>query len=407
MTRDDKEVYLGRFGVPQHPKARRPRGELEGTGEPGPPGPQGPEGPQGPPGPQGAEGPTGPTGPEGPQGPQGDTGATGPTGDQGPQGDPGNGWLITAGTPGPNEGQDEDFAYDPATGDIYYKYPTVGWLIFGNNTGPQGPEGPEGPTGGPGPIGPEGPEGPQGATGATGPKGDEGDRGVSVWSGEGHPSTWAPPEASELDTYIDTLSGDVYRVSTGSWTYILVGNIQGPQGPQGPQGEQGEEGPTGPPGPAAGFSPGMLMQYAGAAAPAGWLLCQGQAVSRTTYADLFAAIGTAYGTGNGSTTFNLPNFSDRKPQGPGTYGGSLGGQGGSTHSTVPSHTHSASGLSTGSARNFGGDARGTASGSNFNTYPKNYDEAHDHNVTGTTGSAGSASIDSMDPYLVVNFIIKT
>jgi len=53
---------------------------------------------------------------------------------------------------------------------------------------------------------------------------------------------------------------------------------------------------------------GSIVSYAGAAAPSGYLLCNGAAVSRTTYAALFAAIGTTYGVGNGSTTFNLPDL---------------------------------------------------------------------------------------------------
>lgn len=56
---------------------------------------------------------------------------------------------------------------------------------------------------------------------------------------------------------------------------------------------------------------GSLMHYAGKTAPDGWLICDGRAVSRTAYADLFAAIGTLYGAGDGSTTFNLPNPSGR------------------------------------------------------------------------------------------------
>ena len=52
--------------------------------------------------------------------------------------------------------------------------------------------------------------------------------------------------------------------------------------------------------------------------PAGWLLCDGRAVSRATYADLFAAIGTAYGFGDGGATFNLPNLAGRLPMGAGT-----------------------------------------------------------------------------------------
>lgn len=60
-----------------------------------------------------------------------------------------------------------------------------------------------------------------------------------------------------------------------------------------------------------GAQPGDYKMIAGSTIPDGWLLCNGAAVSRTTYAKLFAAIGTRYGSGNGSTTFNLPNFNDR------------------------------------------------------------------------------------------------
>jgi microcystin-dependent protein len=56
---------------------------------------------------------------------------------------------------------------------------------------------------------------------------------------------------------------------------------------------------------------GVVMAFAGATAPTGWLLCGGALISRTTYPDLFAAIGTAHGSGDGSTTFALPNYSGR------------------------------------------------------------------------------------------------
>ena len=51
---------------------------------------------------------------------------------------------------------------------------------------------------------------------------------------------------------------------------------------------------------------GAVMAFAGSSAPEGWLVCDGSAISRTTYADLFAVIGTTYGDGDGNTTFNLP-----------------------------------------------------------------------------------------------------
>jgi microcystin-dependent protein len=54
--------------------------------------------------------------------------------------------------------------------------------------------------------------------------------------------------------------------------------------------------------------PGSVMAYLGTTAPSGWFLCDGTAPSRTTYSNLFAVIGTTYGTGNGSTTFNLPDL---------------------------------------------------------------------------------------------------
>ena len=64
-----------------------------------------------------------------------------------------------------------------------------------------------------------------------------------------------------------------------------------------------------------GVPAGCIMPYAGATAPDGWLFCHGQAVSRSDYADLFIAIGTAYGAGDGSTTFNLPDLRGRVGRG--------------------------------------------------------------------------------------------
>jgi microcystin-dependent protein len=61
---------------------------------------------------------------------------------------------------------------------------------------------------------------------------------------------------------------------------------------------------------------GIIQAFAGSAAPsANWLLCQGQAVSRSTYSSLFGLVGTTYGVGDGSTTFNIPNLSGRVPVG--------------------------------------------------------------------------------------------
>lgn len=92
---------------------------------------------------------------------------------------------------------------------------------------------------------------------------------------------------------------------------------------------------------------GVITQFAGATAPGGWLLCDGAAVSRTSYSALFAVIGTTYGSGDGSTTFNLPNLKGRIPIGLDATQAefdALGGVGGSkTHTLsvaeMPYHNH--------------------------------------------------------------------
>ena len=95
-----------------------------------------------------------------------------------------------------------------------------------------------------------------------------------------------------------------------------------------------------------GIPPGAIMAFATNSNPKGWLFCNGAAVSRTDYAELFAAIGTTYGSGDGRTTFNLPNLQGKMVLG---YNGShpLAQTGGSetvtlTTAQMPSHSHTAS-----------------------------------------------------------------
>ena len=112
--------------------------------------------------------------------------------------------------------------------------------------------------------------------------------------------------------------------------------------------------------PVGALPAGSVIPYAGTTSPAGWLLCYGQAVSRTEYGALFTAIGTTYGSGDGSTTFTLPDLRGRVIAGVDNMGGSAASRltsttitggadaagevgGAQTHTLssaeMPSHTH--------------------------------------------------------------------
>ena len=150
---------------------------------------------------------------------------------------------------------------------------------------------------------------------------------------------------------------------------------------------------------------GSVTAFAGSSAPTGWLLCAGQAVSRTTYAALFAVIGTTYGSGNGSTTFNLPDLRGRVPVGMDNMGGTdagrldytntLGGVGGEQYHTLtvqelPAHSHTMNNAQFNTAAPF------FAAGGNYG-----------QNVQGTTSSVGSGwAHNNMQPNILLNYIIK-
>ena len=161
---------------------------------------------------------------------------------------------------------------------------------------------------------------------------------------------------------------------------------------------------------------GMLM-WGTASAPTGYLLCNGAAVSRSTYSALHTVIGTAFGAGDGSSTFNLPDFRDRFPVGAGTTY-SAGSTGGNANSTLPAHDHTGTTDSAGSHQHsatvyrqnglnaqydgFGGysdaDVSGTAT----------TQSAGSHNHTFTTSQSGSSNVGTnLPPYLGIYFIIKT
>jgi microcystin-dependent protein len=160
--------------------------------------------------------------------------------------------------------------------------------------GPQGIQGPQGPAG---PQGPSGPQGPKGDTGATGPQGPKGDTGATG------------PQGPKGDTGATGAQGPAGPQGPKGDT--------GATGPQGPQGSPGAQGPQGVQGIPGTLPPGIIMPYAGAVAPAGYLMCDGSQVSRAQYAELFGVVGTTYGNGNGGSTFNLPDLKGRVPVGAG------------------------------------------------------------------------------------------
>lgn len=156
---------------------------------------------------------------------------------------------------------------------------------------------------------------------------------------------------------------------------------------------------------------GTINMWPTASAPTGYLLCAGSAVSRTTYAALFAVISTTFGVGDGTTTFNLPNYTNRMP-----YGTTIGATGGSADAIVVSHTHTAT-VTDPSHWHYqpnSGGAGGTitAPGGQANTGNSAYTgySGTATAVTGisvansTTGASGTNA--NLPPYLGINFIIK-
>lgn len=157
------------------------------------------------------------------------------------------------------------------------------------------------------------------------------------------------------------------------------------------------------------FPIGAISPYAGSTAPTNWLLCDGSAISRVTYADLFTAIGTTYGSGDGSTTFNLPNLKGRVAVGRDTSQtefDTLGETGGEkthalTNSELPTSIGSFKSLSWDSSDDTTGifskeelaTDRTATSGSDFGT--RRY-----------ILSGGGQAHNILQPYITLNYIIK-
>ena len=183
---------------------------------------------------------------------------------------------------------------------------------------------------------------------------------------------------------------------------------------------------------------GTVSDYAGTTAPDNWLLCYGQAISRTTYGDLFAVTGTTSGVGDGSTTFNVPDLRGRVVAGQDDMGGTsanrlvdgtdsvdgdtLGDTGGVEFQTVaeaelpshthtgpshthtgPSHTHSFSDTTSsggnhnhsyGSPNDLNASSGGSDSIKFGSSGTTGSSGSHSHTVSGTTGSGGTGATGS-------------
>ena len=186
----------------------------------------------------------------------------------------------------------------------------------------------------------------------------------------------------------------------------------------------------------AGTPSGVVSAYGGTSAPTGWLLCYGQAVSRTTYAALFAVLSTTYGSGDGSTTFNVPDLRGRAVAGQDDVGGSsanrltnqsgglngdtLGATGGSethtlTTAQLASHSHKlvANVQTSGTSPSLGANEQiarrfqhGYVAGGEIFSYI--FDGTSTAATLGDSGNSGSGSAhNNVQPTIILNYIIKT
>ncbi|MBP2654991.1 MAG: exported protein of unknown function [Firmicutes bacterium] len=150
--------------------------------------------------------------------------------------------------------------------------------------------------------------------------------------------------------------------------------------------------------PSAVIPTGAVQAFAMSVAPSGWLVCDGSAVSRTDYADLYSAIGTTFGEGDASTTFNVPDLQDKFVLGLGSTYATIAATGGETTHTltvdeIPAHTHTTT------------LTRDKCSGTSGNAvYGDENRDGTDDVTSQSTGGDGAHN--NMPPYSVLNYCIK-
>lgn len=369
-------------------------------------------------------GPLGPQGPSGPQGPKGDTGPA----------------TITVGsTTTVNAGESAEVTNTGTSSEAV--------LNFKIPQGPKGETGPQGPKGDAGATGASNslsigtvtsgatadaaivgeapnqvlnlvlPQGSKGETGPAGEQGPKGDTGVEAL-------TYAKVVYADVvpdETYIASMSLNDFNRTPIQGEHALficyngylaegeITSIEGNtvtvtfykkdsrlyiKGPQGPQGEPGITGDT--------LPIGAIIPYGNETAPSNWLVCDGSAVSRTTYSDLFAVIGTKYGEGDGSTTFNLPNIKGKVTVGydsSDTDFNTIGKTGGEKTHTITTqemaeHTHQFEYTT----------VMGTAG---YNTL-RSDSQVYSGNIQigNTYSTGGGQAHNNLQPYSVANYIIK-
>jgi microcystin-dependent protein len=161
---------------------------------------------------------------------------------------------------------------------------------------------------------------------------------------------------------------------------------------------------------------GTILPTVATSAPSGWLLCDGSAVSRTDYSNLFTIVGTTFGSGNGSTTFNLPDLRGRSIIGVGTGSGltarARGDTGGAethtlTEAQMPLHGHPFQATyvtaSSASVQTTGGFLTNNGTATSRTAYTGAVSNSQGQQIGGTGG--GSAH-NNMQPFIALSYIIR-